>query len=57
MVILEGVGTGVWLVWRGLITKSLSWKTLLVYVICVLICVLIYIIDTDRYVYVVEDDD
>lgn len=57
MVVLEGVGMAVWLVWRGLLVKTLSWKTFLVYTVCVLICVVIYFIDTERYVYVVEDDD
>lgn len=57
MVVLEGVATAAWLVWRALLVKTITWKTFICYIVCVLICVAIYYIDTDRYVYVVEDDE
>lgn len=54
---LELVGVGMWLIWRGALVRNISWKTFLTYVICTLVCIIIYYIDTDGYVYVVEDDD
>ena len=57
LVVLEVIGFGMWLIWRGALVRNLTLKTFLTYAICTLICILIYYIDTERYVYVVEDDN
>lgn len=57
LAILECVAFGTWTVWRGLITHNFSWVRFLVFAVCVIICIVIYIVDTESYVYVVGDDE
>lgn len=53
---LEGVGLGVWIVWRGFIVRSLTIPKLIVFTLCVAVSIIIYAYDTASFVYVVEDD-
>ena len=55
--ILEAVGLGVWIVWRALIMKTITLPSFLVYIFAVVICCVIYLVDENTAVYVVEDDE
>lgn len=54
---LEGVGFGTWIVWRALMVKTLTLKTFLVFLLCEVICVIVYIVDSEQYLYIVDDDE
>ena len=57
LAILEAIGYGLGIVWRGLIVHNFAWWRFGVFALCVLVCIVIYFVDTESYVYVVEDDD
>ena len=57
LAVLEAVGLGVWIVWRLFIRQNITLIGFLVFVVCVVVCCIIYFVDTESYVYIVEDDD
>lgn len=57
LTVLECVAFGAWIIWRAVIIRRFRLLQFIVFLICVLVCVVIYFIDTHLYVYVVEDDD
>lgn len=57
LAIMEGVLLFVWLVWRGIVRHNLTIRPFIVYVVCVLVSVLVYYIDTERSVYDIRDVD
>lgn len=57
LISLEAVGFGMWLVWRGLIVKTLSWPTFIVFLICEIVVCIVYVADTETYLYIVDEDE
>lgn len=57
LAVLELVSLGTWLVWRGLITHNFSLIRFIIFCICVIVCIIIYVVDTESYVYIVDDDE
>lgn len=57
LAVLEFVGLGTWLVWRAFIRGNFELLAFLVFILCVFVRIIIYFVDDDKYVYVVEDDE
>lgn len=56
LAILEFVAVGLWLIWRAAILRKFTWMGFLVILACAIISSIIYVVDTESYVYIVEDD-
>ena len=45
------------MVWRAFIRGNFELLAFLVFILCVFVRIIIYFVDDDKYVYVVEDDE